>query len=118
MHIDRVENERCTRQSGCEVVPPHLQQRIIKLLGDYFKNSKVKKAYLFGSFARKEQTPKSDIDVMIEFDESKSPTLLDMVEVKLDLEELLQRPVDLVQKGSEYRHIKDTFNRDKILVHG
>ena len=40
-------------------------ERIKKLLLPVFKESKTKKAYLFGSFAKGTQTRKSDVDLMI-----------------------------------------------------
>ena len=97
---------------------PQTQQKIVEQLSQYFVASKVKRAYLFGSFARQEQTPLSDIDLLVEFDDTQSPTLLDIVAVKLDLEELLGRKVDVVQQGTEYEHVAKTLERDKILVHG
>jgi predicted nucleotidyltransferase len=47
------------------------------------KNHSVIHAALFGSFARGEASEQSDIDLLVELPESKS--LLDLVELKLDL---------------------------------
>ncbi len=39
-----------------------------QIIADYFKTQPVVKAWLFGSFARGEETPESDVDILVEFD--------------------------------------------------
>lgn len=52
---------------------------------------------VFGSAARGEQRPDSDVDIMVEFDTSKDYDFLDLAE---ELQQLLKRKVDLVvRKG-------------------
>lgn len=50
---------------------------------------------VFGSTARGEQRPDSDVDIMVEFDTSKDYDFLELAE---DLEQLLKRKVDLVSR--------------------
>ncbi|MFQ6065222.1 MAG: nucleotidyltransferase family protein [Candidatus Bathyarchaeia archaeon] len=50
---------------------------------------------LFGSFVREEQTRESDVDIAIEFDESKPKSLLDLVHVENELSRILEREVDV-----------------------
>ena len=52
---------------------------------------------LFGSAARGEDRPDSDIDLLVDFDEDSS--LFDLVRLSRDLEALLGRPVDVVSVG-------------------
>ena len=52
---------------------------------------------LFGSAARGEDSPDSDIDLLVDFDEDSS--LFDMVRLSRELEALLGRPVDVVSAG-------------------
>jgi len=53
---------------------------------------------VFGSAARAEDTPDSDIDFLIDMEESRS--LLDLIGFKQDLEAMLNRPADvLTEKG-------------------
>ena len=52
---------------------------------------------LFGSVARGEETPESDLDFLVEFDPGAS--LFDLVRIEMDLEELLGRSVDVVSVG-------------------
>jgi len=59
-------------------------------LADYYH---VKRIGLFGSYVRDEQTDESDIDLLVEFSK---PVGLEFIDLKFYLEELLQKPVDLV----------------------
>lgn len=52
---------------------------------------------LFGSVARGEETPDSDLDFLVEF--AAGASLFDLVRIEMDLEELLGRPVDVVSVG-------------------
>lgn len=65
---------------------------------------------VFGSAARGEMRPDSDVDLMVEFDASARWTLWDFVSLKDELEELLRHPVDLVEKGT----VKNPFRRRTI----
>ncbi|MEW6172706.1 MAG: nucleotidyltransferase family protein [Bacillota bacterium] len=81
-----------------------IKQKTLPILRRYG----VKKAGLFGSFARGEMREGSDIDLLVEIE--KDISLLDFVGLKLEIEEALGRKVDLV----EYCTIKP-FLREKIL---
>ena len=69
-------------------------------IADYFKTQPVLKAWLFGSFARGEETPRSDVDILFVPDYSGKPfTLFTHGGMLMDLQELLGREVDLVVEG-------------------
>ncbi len=53
---------------------------------------------VFGSVARGEETPASDIDLLVEFESGSS--LFDLVRVQDDLAELLGRKVDVMSLGA------------------
>ena len=59
-----------------------------------FKSYGIKKAALFGSVARGQNTPDSDVDLVVSF--GKKYDLLDIVGLKQDLEEALQVPFDVI----------------------
>lgn len=63
----------------------------------------VKRAAVFGSAARGQETAKSDVDFLVELPPNIS--LFDLVSLKNDLEDLLKAPVDLV----EYNAIKPSL---------
>ena len=49
---------------------------MIQLIADYFKTQPVLKAWLFGSFARGEETEDSDLDILVEYDKNARISLL------------------------------------------
>lgn len=55
---------------------------------------------VFGSAARGEAGPESDLDLLVEFEPGRS--LLDQIALTQDLETLLGRPVDVVTEGGLY----------------
>jgi predicted nucleotidyltransferase len=59
----------------------------------------------FGSVARGEAGPESDLDILVEMEPEKS--LLDHVALKQDLEDLLQRKVDVVRERALHWYIRD-----------
>lgn len=60
---------------------------------------------VFGSVARGEAGPESDIDILVEMDPDKS--LMDHVALMQDLEDLLQRKVDVVSERALHWYIRD-----------
>ena len=86
-------------------------------MADYFKTQPVKKAWLFGSFARGEETPESDVDVLVEFDRSQPIGLFRYAQIHLDMEDLLGRKVDLVEDGMLRPAAALTANIDKKIIY-
>ncbi|MBR5062956.1 MAG: nucleotidyltransferase domain-containing protein, partial [Prevotella sp.] len=66
-------------------------QMITQAIADYFKTQPVLKAWIFGSFARGEETETSDVDIMIVPD--KMVGLFKLSGMHLDLQDLLHMPV-------------------------
>jgi uncharacterized protein len=60
---------------------------------------------VFGSVARGEAGPESDLDILVEMEPGKS--LLDHVALMQDLEDLLQRKVDAVSERALHWYIRD-----------
>ncbi len=89
----------------------------IEKIKRYFSNQPVVKACLFGSFARGEQREDSDVDILVSFDDKAKVSLLRHAGMLCDLEDLLQRPVDLVNESSLYPEVRETVNNDKILIY-
>ena len=85
-------------------------------IADYFKTQPVVKAWLFGSFARGEETPQSDVDILVLLDHSK-PVGLKFFCMWNDLERLLDRKVDLVEEGELLPFAMESANRDKRLIY-
>lgn len=87
-----------------------------KVIADYFRTQPVLKAWLFGSFARGEETPLSDVDIIVMLDPAK-PVGLKFFGMWNDLEELLDRKVDLVTDNSLADFARESAERDKILIY-
>ena len=87
----------------------------IKVISDYLRSQPVKKAYLFGSYARGVQDEASDIDLMIELDEQVG--LYQFVGIQLKLEELLKKNVDLITVEGVSPRLKPYIEKDKLLVY-
>ncbi|XHH07937.1 MAG: nucleotidyltransferase family protein [Candidatus Bathyarchaeia archaeon] len=58
----------------------------------------VREIGIFGSYVRGQQRKQSDLDVLVEFDETANLSLLDFVRLENYLSELLKVKVDLVEK--------------------
>ena len=84
-------------------------------ISEYFKTQPVEKAWVFGSFSRGEERPNSDVDIMISLVPG-TRLGLKFFALNLELEQLLNRPVDLVIEGDLLPFAEETVNRDKILV--
>ena len=91
-------------------------QAMTEKIAEYFKTQPVLKAWLFGSFARDEQTSESDIDILVVLDESQHVGMkfFGMYE---DLKALLGRNVDLVTDRSLASFARESVDRDKILIY-
>ena len=60
---------------------------------------------IFGSAARGEALPASDLDLLVSFEAGR--TLLDLIGLKHDLEELIDRPVDVVTDRALSPYLRD-----------
>jgi predicted nucleotidyltransferase len=78
------------------------------------RNHGVKRASFFGSVARGEAKEDSDIDLLIEFEGRKS--LLDLAGLKIELEELLDRKVDVLTYKSLHPLFKDRILEEEYVL--
>jgi predicted nucleotidyltransferase len=93
-----------------------MKKSIIKKIITYLSEKPVLRAYIFGSVARNESDENSDIDIMVDLDYSKSIGL-EFIEMQLDLEEILDRKVDLLSSNAVSKYIKPFIEKDKILIY-
>lgn len=90
---------------------------MIQIIADYFKTQPVLKAWLFGSFARGEEKPWSDMDILVQYDRTQPIGLLKIAGMQLDLEDLLGLEVDLVEEGTLRPWVVESVNNDKQLIY-
>ena len=84
-------------------------------IAEYFKTQPVLKAWLFGSFARGEETEESDVDILIQ--PEKSVGLFKLSGMHLDLQDLLRTRVDLVTDKGLLPFARKSVDNDKILIY-
>lgn len=94
-----------------------MDAKIIETIRHYFATQPVTKAWIFGSFSRGEETPNSDIDILVNYDRSQPIGLFKIAGMSVDLEELLERKVDLVEEKCLFPWVVDSVNRDKKLIY-
>ncbi len=87
-----------------------LKEKILEKLREH----EVKRASLFGSIVREEMTDESDIDILIEFRGTKS--LLDLARLKIELEEVLKRKVDVLTYNSLHPLLKDQILAEQVEI--
>lgn len=75
---------------------------------------KVKEIALFGSFVRGEQSPTSDVDLLVELEEGAD--LFDLMALGQFLEEHLGRKVDVGTKRSLRREIRDKVLKEMATI--
>jgi hypothetical protein len=92
-------------------------QNMIPKIQHFFATQPVNRAYLFGSCSRGEETKNSDVDILVDLDKSKPIGLFQYVTMKLELQDLLQREVDLVEQEQLLPFAQETANRDKVLIY-
>lgn len=92
-----------------------IDQTLVSKLREYFSSQPVQRAWLFGSVARGEECPDSDIDILVSFDDTVG--LFKYASMLSNLESLLNKDVDLVSDGSLFPWVRESVDNDKILIY-
>jgi hypothetical protein len=79
------------------------------------KRQDVTKAAIFGSFARDDTKKRSDIDLLVKL--KKHKTLLDLVRLKLELEEKLDKKVDVLTYEGINPHLKNIILSEQKIIY-
>ncbi len=78
----------------------------------------IRRAFLFGSFARKAFGPASDVDVRIEVDRDKGFNLHDLTHFMKSIEQATGRDVDVVSADViKNQSLSDAIEREKVLIY-
>jgi len=94
----------------------NLDSSQIESIKSYFRTRPVLKAYLFGSYVRGEADNQSDIDILVDLDYSQKIGL-QFIQMKLDLEQILNNKVDLVSSNGLSKYIKPLIDDEKQLIY-
>jgi len=87
-----------------------IRNKVVLLLKRY----DVKRAAFFGSFVRGEHRGDSDIDILVEFEGEKS--LLDLARLKIELEKVLGRRVDVLTYASLHPLLRDRILQEQKVI--
>ncbi|MBT3404734.1 nucleotidyltransferase family protein [archaeon] len=88
-----------------------IKKKVIPTLKKY----NVKRAGIFGSYARGNENKKSDIDILVEIGD-KNFSLFDLIRLKLYLEKKLEKKVDLVEYSSIHPLIKEEALKEEVRI--
>jgi len=76
----------------------------------------LKEIGIFGSYVRGEHKKKSDLDVLVEFEEAAKLSLLDVIGLEQELSDLLGLKVDLVEKKCLKPHIGKKILKEVVYL--
>ena len=88
------------------------KQKIVKIL----KEHGVRKAGIFGSYARGEQKKGSDVDILIEAPLDRKFSLLDLVGLEIELKKALKKRVDLLTYKSVHPLLKKRIQDEEVKI--
>ena len=92
-------------------------QEMIPKIQAYLATQPVERAYLFGSCSRGEETPDSDVDLLVTYTDSDSLSLMDISGMVSDLRKIVHRPVDLIEDDYLMPFARKSANHDKIKIY-
>ena len=93
-----------------------MSPKIINILKEFFSKLPVEKAWVFGSYARGEETSESDVDILVRYSEDTCLGLFGIAEIIDKLEKLLGKKVDLVEEDTLYPRVAKMVNAEKIQI--
>ena len=96
-------------------LPFDLPQAIQADLIELCRQNDVKQLSLFGSMARGDETPQSDIDLLVEF--SKRKSLLALVALERQFSLLFGREVDLLTEAAISPYLRNRIKQDAQVLY-
>lgn len=92
-------------------------QEMIPKIQQYLASQPVKKAWLFGSCSRGEETEGSDVDLLVRYERDDKFSLMTIANIMVSLEDIVKKPVDLVEEGRLLPFAQKSAERDKVLIY-
>lgn len=111
---EQVIEPRGAREAGPKAERPPPVAEIPSKVAEVMRRRGVVRASMFGSVARGEASPVSDIDFLVEFEQGR--TLLDLAGLGLDLKEALGCDVDVATPNSLHPALKEEIMRDLVPI--
>jgi|ERR1035437_5858139 predicted nucleotidyltransferase len=94
-----------------------MDKNSINKIAEYLTGQPVEKAWLFGSYARNEETNDSDIDLLVSFLPGTKITLFQYAHLVNELEKLTGKNIDLVEEGQLKDFAEESAAHDKLLIY-
>jgi predicted nucleotidyltransferase len=94
--------------------PKKIEEILKEHKKDLGEKYKVKEIGLFGSYVRGEQRKRSDVDILVEYQEV--PDLFKFIELERYLEGILGLKVDLVRKEALRKELKDRILSEVVNI--
>ena len=94
------------------------KELLLKNIRFFTKDGSVKKAWVLGSFATGNDMLNSDIDLMVTYSDNATRTLLDYADIKLKLNGITGKKIDLVEFGFIKPFALENIDKDKKLIYG
>ncbi len=91
-----------------------LSKKLAERITSVLTRHDVRRASVFGSFAVGKAGRKSDIDILVEFNGEKS--LLDLAGLKMELEQMLNRNVDVLTYNSLHPGLRDRILAEQVAI--
>ena len=101
-----------SRKRRVAQLPEDVRKTIIKVL----KAHGAERIAIFGSYARGEAGPKSDIDILVRFARPRS--LIQLVTIEDELRQALHRNVDLLTEKAVSPFLRDAVRHDEVVILG
>jgi len=95
------------------------RERVISTLRAHereLKDAGVVRLSLFGSTARGEAGPESDVDLLAAFDTARRLSILDVVGIELQLSDLLGVRVDLSEEGTLKPRVRESVEAEAVIA--
>ena len=93
---------------------PVIQQRLLDVMPRLRCEYHIEKLFVFGSYARGQETATSDVDIAVQL--SRPATLRSFMALQFFLEELLEKPVDLVEISQIRQELFPSIQSDFVNV--
>ncbi|MDE6311260.1 MAG: nucleotidyltransferase domain-containing protein [Muribaculaceae bacterium] len=93
-------------------------KQLLPKIQEYMKTKPILRAWLFGSYSRGEETPESDIDILVDYDYSQGlVSLFKMGGMLMDLSDIVGKKVDLVDNKGLLDFARPSVENDMILIY-
>ncbi|WP_448601361.1 nucleotidyltransferase family protein [Thermoflexus hugenholtzii] len=97
---------------------PHPSDIPFPAIEAFCRKHGIRRLSLFGSGARGDFGPESDIDLLVEFQEGARVGFLKLSRMQRELTEIFHRPVDLVPRTGLKPAIREQILKEEVVLYG